>query len=408
MAIETLFGPSVADVQELRRLQQEREIAGAGSQFGAFAPLYQAGLRFGNQAVQGVNTLMGAQDPMLKKATDIQSILTQYQGADLTDSNVLKKISSELASRGYAKESFTVAQDAAKYAQQAKVDQRAERALVLSEESAKDTRYKNNPELLLRDALSLDEANPTRTALLTRYSDIVKDKNYSTAKQEADLAKAKADLAKTQAETARIRAITTSEETDTQGSRVNNNGVKIGRFDKVGRYKSTDGKVYTAKAMEEAQTAHDTTSDLIFKLEQVTDDDIKNAFGSATDWTTVPGGGLVANKNTYNAQTKINSIQIQSVLNNLSKLKGPSSDKEMAQMIKDFPGYNAPPDVMRNWMNRATETANRFLKRSEGRYGFDTDYGTEKRFSTEKKPTEKATGTRTRTTRSGVTYTVED
>jgi|694.fasta_scaffold52488_3 hypothetical protein len=408
MAIETLFGPSIADVQELRRQQQEREIAGAGKEFGVFAPLYQASLRFGNQAVQGANTLLGAQDPMLKKATDIQGILTQYQGQDLTDPVVLKKISSDLAGKGYAKESFTIAQDAAKYTQQAKAETRAERALVLSEESAKDTRYKNNPELLLRDALALPEEDPTRTALLTRYSDIVKDKNYSSAKQEADLAKAKADLAKTQAETARIRAITASEETDTQGARVNNNGVRIGKFDKVGRYRSPEGKTYTAKAMETAQAEHDTTSDLIYKLEQVTDDDIKNAFGSATDWTTVPGGGLIANKNTYNAQTKINAIQIQSVLNNLSKLKGPSSDKEMGQMIKDFPGYNAPPDVMRNWMNRATEAANRFLKRSESRYGFDTDYGTEKRFSTEKKPAEKATGTRTRTTRGGVIYTVED
>jgi hypothetical protein len=112
MAIETLFGPSVADVQELRRLQQEREIAGAGSQFGAFAPLYQAGLRFGNQAVQSVNTLMGAQDPMLKKATDIQSILSKYQDQDLTDAKVLTKISKDLAGKGYAAESIRLAQEA--------------------------------------------------------------------------------------------------------------------------------------------------------------------------------------------------------------------------------------------------------------------------------------------------------
>ena len=102
MAIETLFGPSVADVQELRRLQAEKEIAGAGKEFGVFAPLYQAGLRFGGQAVQGINTLLGAQDPMLKKATDIQGILTQYQDQDLTDATVLKKISKDLAGKGYA------------------------------------------------------------------------------------------------------------------------------------------------------------------------------------------------------------------------------------------------------------------------------------------------------------------
>jgi hypothetical protein len=363
---------------------------------------------------RGVSNLAGGRgffdvnDAGLRRVADVQRIMSSAQFDPNNPAAYYESIAKGLQSAGYGDLAPMAAQEAFKYNQQAKAETRAERALVLSEESAKDTRYKNNPELLLRDALALPEEDPTRTALLTRYSDIVKDKNYSTAKQEADLAKAKADLAKTQAETARIRAITASEETDAQGARVNNNGVRIGKFDKVGRYRSPEGKTYTAKAMETAQAEHDTTSDLIYKLEQVTDDDIKNAFGSATDWTTVPGGGLIANKNTYNAQTKINAIQIQSVLNNLSKLKGPSSDKEMGQMIKDFPGYNAPPDVMRNWMNRATEAANRFLKRSESRYGFDTDYGTEKRFSTEKKPAEKATGTRTRTTRGGVTYTVED
>jgi len=206
MAIETLFGPSVADVQELRRLQAEKETAGAGGQFGVFAPLYQASLRFGNQAVQGMNTLLGAQDPMLKKATDIQGILTQYQGQDLTDAAVLKKISSDLAGKGYAKESFTIAQDAARYAKEASIEKRAAASELRAEESAKDTRYKNNPELLLRDALALPEDDPTRTALLTRYSDIVADKNYSQAKQASDLAKAKAEIGQIEANTARLRA----------------------------------------------------------------------------------------------------------------------------------------------------------------------------------------------------------
>lgn len=129
MAIETLFGPSVADIQELRRLQAEKEIAGAGKEFGVFAPLYQAGLRFGGQAVQGVNTLLGAQDPMLKKATDIQGILTQYQDQDLTDATVLKKISKDLAGKGYASESLSLAQEA----QQAATKQAALRKAELSE-----------------------------------------------------------------------------------------------------------------------------------------------------------------------------------------------------------------------------------------------------------------------------------
>ena len=96
MAIETLFGPSIADVQELRRQQQEREIAGAGREFGVFAPLYQASLRFGNQAVQGANTLLGAQDPMLKKATAVQDVLSKYASEDPSNPVTLEKIGREL------------------------------------------------------------------------------------------------------------------------------------------------------------------------------------------------------------------------------------------------------------------------------------------------------------------------
>lgn len=119
MAIESLFGPSLAEVQELRRRQAEQEIQGAGQQFGVFAPLYQAGLRFGNQAAQGVNTLLGAQDPMLKQATAVQEVLSKYQDQDPSNPVTLEQISRDL---------FPVAPDAAL------------RALTLSRQLAKTTR----------------------------------------------------------------------------------------------------------------------------------------------------------------------------------------------------------------------------------------------------------------------------
>ena len=191
MAIETLFGPSLADVQELRRLQQEREIAGAGGQFGVFAPLYQAGLRFGNQAVQGVNTLMGAQDPMLKKATDIQSILTQYQDQDLTDANVLKKISKDLSGKGYAAESLQLAQEA----QQAATKQAALRKAELSEAQ----------ELKLRQELNALGSSATEDQVLTvvtKYGSpdkimaalSAKQSREATREQQRDIAQQRLDI----------------------------------------------------------------------------------------------------------------------------------------------------------------------------------------------------------------------
>lgn len=136
MAIQSLFGPSVADIQELRKQQTEREIAASGGEFGVFAPLYRAGSRFGRQAAEGINTLMGAQDPMLKKAADIQSVLSKYQNEDLTSSSVLGNIARELAAIGYSNEAVGVAQQAAARRQQELETGFRQRQLDISERQA--------------------------------------------------------------------------------------------------------------------------------------------------------------------------------------------------------------------------------------------------------------------------------
>jgi hypothetical protein len=174
--------------------------------------------------------------------------------------------------------------------------------------------------------------------------------------------------------------------TGTVGGGVNNNGVPVGKFDKTGRYISPKGEVFPATAVTAARTEHDAATDLAFKLDQLSKKDIKNAYGSLTDYTTSRVGRMVGPDETINAQTKINNLQIGALLDNLSRLKGASSDKEMAQMIKDFPGYEASPKIMENWVERASTATNRFLKRSENRFGFDTEYATENRFNAKEEP----------------------
>jgi hypothetical protein len=173
---------------------------------------------------------------------------------------------------------------------------------------------------------------------------------------------------------------------NTNMSMVNNNGIPVGRYDKTGRYISPQGRVYTASAVTEAQKEHDVATDLAYKLNNISKEDIKNAFGSVMDYTTTKAGQMIGNKEVVAAQNKINDIQIKKILDNLSQLKGASSDKEMAQMIKDFPGYTAAPEIMEKWTDRAAKTTNRFLNRSEQRFGFDTDYAQEDRFKKEEKP----------------------
>jgi hypothetical protein len=122
MAIQSLFGTSPEEIilarqREARQEQllRNQQIAQQGAGFGPFRELYQAGLRFGDVASQAAMQRMfpSSADPMLKKATDIQSILTQYKDQDLTNSSVLSNIAKELAAQGYSNEAVSVAQQAA-------------------------------------------------------------------------------------------------------------------------------------------------------------------------------------------------------------------------------------------------------------------------------------------------------
>jgi hypothetical protein len=53
------------------------------------------------------------------------------------------------------------------------------------------------------------------------------------------------------------------------GSNVNNNGVRVGKYDKMGRYISPTGRVYPASAVTQAQNEHDAAMDLGYKLNKL-------------------------------------------------------------------------------------------------------------------------------------------
>jgi len=97
MAIQSLFGPSPAQVMEQRRKEQEQEILQQGREFGVFAPLYQAGLRFGEQGRQSLQGLFpGQQDAALQEATAVQSVLAKYADQDQSNPEILSQIGREL------------------------------------------------------------------------------------------------------------------------------------------------------------------------------------------------------------------------------------------------------------------------------------------------------------------------
>jgi hypothetical protein len=101
----SLFGPTPQEVLLARQQQARQEqmlrnqqIGQQGGQFGVFAPLYQAGLKFGDVASQAAMQGLFPQqaDPALQQASAIQSVLGKYQGEDLSSAETLTKIGKDL------------------------------------------------------------------------------------------------------------------------------------------------------------------------------------------------------------------------------------------------------------------------------------------------------------------------
>lgn len=342
--VPSLFGltPETYQQQYAKQLAAEQQklasaAAGPGTMLNpSLAPLYAQAAQRGQMMGTALGGVFGMEDPQLKMVRDVTQM---RQGFDVSTAEGLRSFAKALSEKGYTDLAVQAAKEA-------------------------DTREKTIEEANLRKAQA-------KQAEAGKFIQI-------------DLGDRVAIVDPFTKET--VREIQKGMKPGLAGAGrqevVSNNGVVAGYVDAKGNFFNNKGKKITDAELKDAQQSHDAASDLIYKLENITGDDIKNAYGSLADYTTLPGGKLLGSEATISAQTKINEVGIRNVLNNLSKLKGASSDKEMAQMIKDFPGYQADPLTMKKWMDRAVETTNRFLKRSEQRYGYDTDYGQENRFGT--------------------------
>lgn len=175
--IASLFAApeDILAAQQVADQQRRAALAQQGSQFGVFAPLYQAGLQLGDVAAQA---LFPTQDPRLQRATMIQGVLSKYQDKDMTDPAVLRKLSGEFAAMGATREAFTLAQDASKL--QLQQEELGIKRATAGREARKSEReeldfYKKNPEQTgpvlqaLATQLAQDPSNPI---LLDRYNKI--------------------------------------------------------------------------------------------------------------------------------------------------------------------------------------------------------------------------------------------
>lgn len=206
MAITSLFGPSPAEIilAQQKEAQQEQllrnqMIAQQGAEFGPFRGLYQAGLRLGDVGAQAMRQGLFPQqvDPRLQKASDMQSILSDYADKDLNDPTVLKDISGKLRKQGYLAESFELANQA--FTIETKLEELGIKRATAGREARTEERtlldfYKKNPEQtgpILQTLARQLEQDPTNTALLDRYNKIAQAgtagsvEEFDKAKKEA-------------------------------------------------------------------------------------------------------------------------------------------------------------------------------------------------------------------------------
>ena len=111
----SLFGATPQEIlynqfkeEEKMRLLRNQQIAQEGGQFGVFAPLYQAGRKFGEMSSQAITGALFPEmtNPALAKAQKLQEILGKYQqqGVSLTDPATLKQLGGELITSGLGEE----------------------------------------------------------------------------------------------------------------------------------------------------------------------------------------------------------------------------------------------------------------------------------------------------------------
>jgi hypothetical protein len=207
----SMFGMSPLDVVQQRIQEQEKmnmlrrqQRSQEGSQFGVFAPLYQAGLGFGDIAGQAITQgVFGQQqDPMLKKAIDIQSVLS---GRDVTKAEDLAAISKDLINLGYNSEGMQVAKQARDIEtgdldRQIKLAQFGES---MTEKKRKTVDYyKKNPEqaeFRLTQLAEIIKNDPGNAAAIQEYEQITR-----AASEGGIEAKAKAEKETLELETSKV------------------------------------------------------------------------------------------------------------------------------------------------------------------------------------------------------------
>ena len=347
--VGNLFGANPAQVQQ-EYIMQESNRANQYANLNPFQQANYGGMVAGQMLGRGAAGLLGAEDPRLVQAKQMQQVKQwiAQSGVDINSPEGLAQAAQ------YA-QSIRATEGAMFFGQQAqrlKASGLEQRQTELGIQ-AKETEIKNREGLqqaLASMPENIDRASFIKTILpfVGNSSDAIKlaSSRYGFDAEEDKVASQALDP---------------------------DDGLPyIVGTDTVGRVKLSNGRVIPRASYDKAEEAYKTEDTLYTMINNISDEDVENAYSSTMDYTEVPFLGRMVPATTE-AQMKIKGAAIQDTLQKLGPLKGATSDREFETIRSGFPKFDKDPEVMRKWIVDAKKYLEKRMKRGVQQYGFDRE-----------------------------------
>lgn len=349
--VQGLFGVS----PELFKQQQDAQFRAQAIQEAQLNPQQQRYLQkslMGRQIGQAVGGLLGAKDPILAKQSAENQLLQEVQSSlspeDIQDPYKLSLAVYQAAMAANMPELANHAYQNLQVAQNQAIAQGKDVAQIgkFNAEAAKALREKENV---------VTPENQAEAIVLNMY-----------VKQQGPEQGA---LAFAEWKTANKRKVAEGSNPSIVPTKTAA-GNEIGTFDDKGNFISKKGEFIPKDEMTAYRTEQNAALNLYDVITGIDNTTVEKAFGFP-DVTQNAVARLAANPDLVGAQTRINALKVKDTLTNLLALKGPTSDKDMSVVLSTFPGYEADPKVMKQWMVEAKAAALAFTNKRALQYGFE-------------------------------------
>jgi hypothetical protein len=315
-----LFGVDPAQLQQQRMTQDLREgfmLANLSPMDRATAGIYAGSKQLGRAG----QSLLGMEDPQLQEAAMAKKLSENF---DVNSVSGLRGLAAELQKAGSLRYSQLAAQQA----------NQLEQAGLTRQKTAAQTEQAEAGKIIqvdLGDRIQLVNA-------LTK--EVIREIPKGLTPQQA--AKARSGVA-------------------------SEDGVgQPGPVGKGGAYRDITGQILGPSEMKTVRQEFEGAQKLLDTLNQVKEDDVKNA-QSLVDWTTKGETKALASKKTLMAQTKIAASQLMEQINQLPP--GSASDADMRASMKSFPGYS-DADALAAWVNETKRKLQATINSGQDRFGF--------------------------------------